>query len=140
MAGDSMAADDSPTGRESAAHVQTPPAPKVYSPTSVTDLPNRTRSGPSDSLSHQYRALVPPPRTLQRVGLTLLAVGLGALGGGLLSRRRAPAPPRPVRRLRARADAAADLAPLVAQLAANPLVREYAVRLLLRQFSRRLRR
>jgi hypothetical protein len=71
------------------------------------------------------------------------AVAAAVVGGAVgfwLGKRRAARPVRPVRRFASTVDSAIGLAPVAMNLLANPLVRTMALRILVRQLSKRIER
>jgi hypothetical protein len=90
---------------------------------------------PGEAQRRQIWTLAPSPD-----GLTMLAGGTAAvlLGGAVgfwLGRRTAP---RPVQRSVVNLESAVALAPVAMRLLKNPLIRAMAVRLIVRQLSKRI--
>jgi hypothetical protein len=93
---------------------------------------------PAEGPRQQALALVAAPGRLALIGSGVAAALVGGAFGYWLGRRHAPRPARPVRQLASTIDSALDLAPVAMRLLANPLIRALAVRVLLRQLSRRI--
>jgi len=102
--------------------------------------PDTAPTSPAEADEQQVRALAPSPNTLMMIGGGAAALALGGSVGYWLGRRPAPKPkaPRRLRHAASTAEAALDLAPVAMQLLANPVVRSVAMRMLLRQITRRI--
>jgi hypothetical protein len=90
---------------------------------------------PGEAQRRQILALAPSPS-----GLTMMAGGTAAVvvGGAIgfwLGRRTAP---RPVHRAAVNLESAVALAPVAMRLLSNPLIRALALRLVVRQLSKRI--
>jgi hypothetical protein len=90
---------------------------------------------PGEAQRRQILTLAPSPS-----GLTMLAGGTAAVlfGGAVgfwLGRRSAP---RPVHRAAVNLESAVALAPVAMKLLSNPMIRALAIRLIVRQFSKRI--
>jgi hypothetical protein len=93
---------------------------------------------PSEAERRQMLALVPSPGRLAMIGGCIASAFVGGAIGYWLGKRRAQRPARPIRHVAATVDSVMDLAPVAMHLLANPLVRGLALRVLLRQISRRI--
>lgn len=93
---------------------------------------------PSEAERRQMLALVPSPGRLAMIGGCIASAFIGGAIGFWLGKRRAQRPARPIRRVARTVDSVMDLAPVAMHLLANPLVRALALRMLLRQISRRI--
>lgn len=93
---------------------------------------------PATAQLHQLLALVPPLTETSTLLGGLAAVALGGGVGLWLARRRDARPVQTVRRTASRVEAAAGLAPLAIRLLSNPVVRAFALRMVMRQISRRI--
>ena len=93
---------------------------------------------PAEAPRRQALALVPSPTRVATIGGGILAAFAGGLVGYWLGKRHAPKPARPVRHVASTLESAMDLAPVAMSLLANPIVRALALRVLMRQISRRI--
>jgi hypothetical protein len=90
---------------------------------------------PAEAQRRQIWTLAPSPNTVSMVAGGAAAIGLGGAVGFWLGRRTAP---RPVHRAAINLESAVALAPVAMQLLRNPLIRTLAVRMLVRQLSKRI--
>jgi hypothetical protein len=110
----------------------------------VPDLDPDSAEGPSEPIRpsegprKQLLALVPPPSRIAMIGGMIVAALLGGAVGYWLGKRHAKRPARPIRSLASTVDSVVDLAPVAMHLLANPLIRALALRVVLRQISRRI--
>jgi hypothetical protein len=93
---------------------------------------------PAEAPRQQALALAPSPARVALIGGGIAAAFAGGAVGYWMGKRHAGRPARPLRRVVATADAAIELVPVVMHLLTNPLVRALAIRILLRQISRRI--
>jgi hypothetical protein len=93
---------------------------------------------PSEAPAQQVRALAPSPNRLMLVGGGVAAAFAGGAIGYWLGRRSAPRPVRRFRKVAGSVESVMDLAPVAMNLLGNPLIRAIALRILLRQLSRRM--
>ena len=93
---------------------------------------------PSEAERRQMLALVPSPGRLAIIGGCVASAFVGGAIGFWLGKRRAQRPARPIRHVAQTVDSVMDLAPVAMHLLANPLVRTLALRVLLKQISRRI--
>jgi hypothetical protein len=93
---------------------------------------------PAEAPKLQALALVPSPDRIAMIGGGIAAALAGGAVGYWLGRRHTPRPARPLRKMAERFESAVELAPVAMHLLANPIVRALALRVLLRQISRRI--
>lgn len=93
---------------------------------------------PSEAQRRQFWALAPAPPTLTTIAGGAAAILFGGAIGFWLGRRTAPRPTKPVRHAAATLESAVALAPVALNLLKNPLIRAMAVRIIVRQLSRRI--
>jgi hypothetical protein len=90
---------------------------------------------PAEAQRRQVWTLAPSPDSLSMAAGGAAAIVFGGAVGFWLGRRSAP---RPVRRAAVNFESAVALAPVAMQLLRNPLIRALAVRVLVRQLSKRI--
>lgn len=123
-----------------------PPLRDISSDTRTEDLeldpdsagPTTEPRRPSEAERRQVLALVPSPGRLAMIGGCLASAFVGGAIGYWLGKRQVRRPTRPIRHVAETVDSVLDLAPAALHLLANPLVRTLALRMLLRQISRRI--
>lgn len=93
---------------------------------------------PSEGPRQQALRMAPPPSKIVLIGGGIAAALAGGAVGFWLGKRRAQRPARPIRNVGRTVDSVMELAPVAMHLMANPLVRALAIRMLLRQLSRRI--
>jgi hypothetical protein len=93
---------------------------------------------PAEAQRRQIWTLAPAPPTLTTILGGVAAILFGGAIGFWLGRRTAPRPARPVRHAAATFESVAELAPVALNLLKNPLIRTMAVRILVRQLSKRI--
>jgi hypothetical protein len=93
---------------------------------------------PSEAERRQVLALVPSPGRLALIGGCIASALIGGAVGFWLGKRQARRRARPIRHVGETVDSMMDLASVAMHLLANPLVRALALRMLLRQISRRI--
>ncbi|MGE3909718.1 MAG: hypothetical protein AB7K36_10215 [Chloroflexota bacterium] len=93
---------------------------------------------PAEAARGQAMNLAPPADRLWLIVGGVGAAAVGGLVGFWLASRRDRRPARKMRKAASAVEHAIDLAPVAFQLAANPLVRGLALRMLTRQVGRRL--
>jgi hypothetical protein len=93
---------------------------------------------PAEAQRRQIWTLAPAPPTLATVAGGVAAILFGGAIGFWIGRRTAPRPARPIRHAAATFESVAELAPVALNLLKNPLVRTMAVRMVVRQLSKRI--
>ena len=93
---------------------------------------------PAEAERRQIMALVPERANLTMLGVGAASILLGGAVGFWLGRRTAPKPARQVRHAAATLQSAMDLAPVAVRLLSNPLIRAMALKIAMRQLSRRV--
>jgi hypothetical protein len=95
---------------------------------------------PAEAPRRQALALTPPPARLAMIGGMIAAALAGGAVGYWLGKRRAQRRPKPLQLVASRLRLSRRFAPTLMHLAASPIVRALAIRIMMRQISRQVHR
>jgi Tfp pilus assembly protein FimV len=95
---------------------------------------------PAEAPRRQALALTPPPARLAMIGGMIAAALAGGAVGYWLGKRRAQRRPKPLQLIASRLSSSRGFAPTLMHLAASPIVRALAIRIMMRQISRQVHR